>query len=134
VPARSCRVDQQRSKPLHPAIDTHVVDRDAAFGEQLFNVSVRQAVPQIPPKRHHDHVWRSGSREEFHLPAPTDPYVNLSVHTALVILVVQACWTEAVHFQCVNIWGYLSVIPRQHTRAFFVFRSRVYFLRIQPIK
>ena len=46
----------------------------------------------------------------------------------------QACWTEAVHFQCVNIWGYLSVIPRQHTRAFFVFRSRVYFLRIQPIK
>jgi hypothetical protein len=29
----------------------------------------------------------SGSREESHLPAPTDPYVNLSIHTALVVLV-----------------------------------------------
>ncbi|MGN9789070.1 hypothetical protein ACTMTF_47290, partial [Nonomuraea sp. ZG12] len=29
------------------------------------------------------HLSLSGGREEFHLPAPTDPYVNLSVHTAL---------------------------------------------------
>jgi hypothetical protein len=28
-----------------------VIDRDATFGEQLFNISVRQAVPQIPPDR-----------------------------------------------------------------------------------
>ena len=50
----------------------------------------------------------------------------------------QAAWTDAAHFQCVKIWGYLWVIPCQYTRAFFVFRSRVYFyvyfLRIQPIK
>jgi hypothetical protein len=29
----------------------------------------------------------SGSREGSHLPAPTDPYVNLSIHTALVVLI-----------------------------------------------
>jgi hypothetical protein len=35
----------------------------------------------------------SGSREESHLPAPTDPYVNLSVYTALVTLVTrQLAW------------------------------------------
>jgi hypothetical protein len=36
-----------------------------------------------------DNLHRSGSRGDFHPPAPTDPYVNLSVHTALVILVVR---------------------------------------------
>src|SRR6478736_2016060 len=31
----------------------------------------------------------SGSRGESHPPAPTDPYVNLAVHTALVILITR---------------------------------------------
>ncbi len=31
----------------------------------------------------------SGSRGDSHPPAPTDPYVNLSVHTALVTLIVR---------------------------------------------
>ena len=46
----------------------------------------------------------------------------------------QTRWTEATHFQCANIRGYLSVIPCQHTRDFFWLRSRLYFLRTQPIK
>src|ERR1700712_1819346 len=49
VPAGPGRVDQQRSEPLPPAVNGHVVDRDAAFGQQLLDVSIRQAVPQIPP-------------------------------------------------------------------------------------
>ena len=40
VPAGSSRVDQQRSEPLHPAIHSDVIDRDAAFGQQFFDVSV----------------------------------------------------------------------------------------------
>jgi hypothetical protein len=40
VPARSCRVDEQRRKPLHPAIDRHVVTTDTAFGEQLLDITV----------------------------------------------------------------------------------------------
>ena len=31
----------------------------------------------------------SGSRRESHPPAPTDPYVNLAVHTALVTLITR---------------------------------------------
>jgi hypothetical protein len=40
VPAGACRIDQQRSEPLNPAIDGHVIDGDATLGEQFFNVAV----------------------------------------------------------------------------------------------
>ena len=46
----------------------------------------------------------------------------------------QARWIEGIHLQCANMRGYLLVIPCQHTRAFFLLRSRLYFLRTQPIK
>ena len=35
VSARSCRIDQQRREPLHPAIDGHVIDVDTTLGQQL---------------------------------------------------------------------------------------------------
>jgi hypothetical protein len=48
----------------------------------------------IPPP-HRDHgrprinLYQSGGRRESHPPAPTEPYVNLSVHTALVTLITR---------------------------------------------
>ena len=39
--------------------------------------------------------------------------------------------TEGAHFQCANMRGYRAVMPRQHSSAFFLARSRLYFLRIQ---
>ena len=44
--------------PLHPLVDGDVIDRDATFGEQLFNVAVGQAVPQVPANRDGDHFTR----------------------------------------------------------------------------
>lgn len=44
VPAGSGRIDQQRDEPLYPAIDADMVDRDAAFSQQLFDVAVREAI------------------------------------------------------------------------------------------
>jgi hypothetical protein len=41
VPAGSARVNQQQGNPLHPAIDSDMVDLDAPFGQQLFDVAVR---------------------------------------------------------------------------------------------
>lgn len=38
--AWSCRVDQQRCKSLHPAVQRDVIDRDAAFCEEFFQISV----------------------------------------------------------------------------------------------
>jgi hypothetical protein len=35
-----------------------MVDVDAAFGEQLLDVSVGEAVAQVPADRHHDHLGR----------------------------------------------------------------------------
>jgi hypothetical protein len=40
VPAGSCRIDQQRGKPLHPPVDAHVVDNDVPFRQQFFYVTV----------------------------------------------------------------------------------------------
>src|SRR5947209_4348272 len=85
----ACRLRQQRREALHPAKDADVIDGDATLGQQFFNISVGEPVAQVPANRERDHIRRSGSREDFHLPAPTDPYVNLSVHTALVTLVVR---------------------------------------------
>jgi hypothetical protein len=35
-----------------------VVDLNPAFGQQLFDVSVRQAIAQVPTHRHGNHLWR----------------------------------------------------------------------------
>ena len=58
VAARSRRVDDQRCEPLHPAVNRDVVHRDAAFGEQFFQVSVREPEPQIPADRQQDDLRR----------------------------------------------------------------------------
>ena len=40
-----------RGEPLHPPVDGHVIDGDAAPGQQLPGVPVGQAVPQVPADR-----------------------------------------------------------------------------------
>ena len=45
LPTRPGCVDQQRGKPLHPQVERHVVDLDAALGEQFLQIPVRQPVP-----------------------------------------------------------------------------------------
>jgi len=78
VPAGSCRVDQQRSEPLHPPIHAQVIDLDPAFGQQLFDVTVGQVVvrgrpsgevpavlvlfPTAPSRTGHDHFDHSALR------------------------------------------------------------------------
>jgi hypothetical protein len=56
VPAGSGSLGEQRREPLHPAVDGDVVDLDAAFGEQFFDVAEGQAETQVPADRQHDHV------------------------------------------------------------------------------
>jgi hypothetical protein len=57
MPARSCRVDQQRREALHPSKQGDVIDIDAALREELFEIAVRQPETEIPPDRQHDHLW-----------------------------------------------------------------------------
>ena len=40
VSAWPCPLDDERGEALHPPVDRHVVDLDATFGEQLFDVAV----------------------------------------------------------------------------------------------
>jgi hypothetical protein len=59
-----CRVDQQRGEALHPAVDSRVVDVDAAFGQKLLDVSVGQSVPEVPADRKQDHLRREAESSE----------------------------------------------------------------------
>jgi hypothetical protein len=55
VPARSDCVDQQWREPLHPTEEPDVIDLDAPFGEELFEIAVTQPEAEIPADRKHDH-------------------------------------------------------------------------------
>ena len=40
LPAGTCRINQQRGEPLHPPVDSDMINLDAPFGQQLFDVAV----------------------------------------------------------------------------------------------
>jgi hypothetical protein len=50
--------------PLYPAIDGDVIDLDPAFDQQLLDISIRQAVTQLPTHHQHDHIWREAEPGE----------------------------------------------------------------------
>jgi hypothetical protein len=64
MPTRSGCLGQQRREWLGPAVDGDVIDLDAAFGEQLLDVAVRQREAQGPADRQHDHVGREAEAGE----------------------------------------------------------------------
>jgi hypothetical protein len=47
-----------RGEPLDPPVDAHVVDLDASLGQELFDVPVGQAEPQVPPDGKGDDLGR----------------------------------------------------------------------------
>jgi hypothetical protein len=49
---------------LHPPVDGDVIDLDPALGQQLLDVTVRQAEAQIPAHRHRDHLDREPAPRE----------------------------------------------------------------------
>jgi len=55
---------QQGREALDPPVDGDVVDLHAAFGQQLLDVAVRQAVTQVPAHRQHDHIGREAEASE----------------------------------------------------------------------
>jgi hypothetical protein len=52
------RVGEEWREALHPPIHGHVVDLDPTFGEQFFDVAVRQAVPEVPAHCENDDLGR----------------------------------------------------------------------------
>ena len=58
VTASSRRLDDERGEALHPPVDGDVINLDAAFGEQFFDISVRESVAEVPAHRQQDHVGR----------------------------------------------------------------------------
>jgi putative transposase len=72
-----------------------------------------------------------GSGQELHLPAPTDPDVNLSIHPARAV----QSYDQYRSAQCANSPGARSRTPFSHSRARLSLRSsRLYFRLAQRIK
>jgi hypothetical protein len=64
MPAGPSNLGQQRREPQHPPVDGDMVDRNAALGEQLLDVAIRQAVAQVPAHCQHDDVgWEAEAGE-----------------------------------------------------------------------
>jgi len=58
MPAQPRCLDELRSKPLDPSVHGHMVDGDAALGQQFLDVAVGEAVAQAPADRDRDHLPR----------------------------------------------------------------------------
>jgi hypothetical protein len=55
---------KQRREPQHPAVDSDVVDLDAALDQQLLDVAIRQAVAKVPADRYDDDLgWEAEASE-----------------------------------------------------------------------
>ena len=53
-----------RGESLNPPVDGDVIHGDATLSQQLFDVAVRQSVPQVPPDREGDHLPREPEASE----------------------------------------------------------------------
>ena len=51
-------------EPMNPPVHRHVIDLDAALGEELLHVPVGQAEPQVPPDRQGDDLGREAVPSE----------------------------------------------------------------------
>jgi hypothetical protein len=48
MPGRAGGIDELCRERLHPPVDRDMIDVDAVFGEQFFDVAVGQAIAQVP--------------------------------------------------------------------------------------
>ena len=62
--ARPCRLDELRCEALDSPVDGDVIDVHSTLGQQLLDVTAGQAVPQVPPHRHRDHLARESETSE----------------------------------------------------------------------
>ena len=61
---RSSGLDQQRCEHLHPPVERHMIDLDAALGQEFLHVAVRQAVAEVPAHSQQDHLGRKPEPSE----------------------------------------------------------------------
>ena len=62
--AWSGRVREKWGETLHPPVDRDVIDLDATFTEQFFDVAVGEPVPQVPPYGEDDDLRREPKPDE----------------------------------------------------------------------
>jgi hypothetical protein len=64
APARPGGFDELIGKTLHPPVDPHMINSDAASGEQLLHVPVGKSLPQVSTDRDGDHLTRKPKPSE----------------------------------------------------------------------
>jgi hypothetical protein len=62
--ARASGRDELWGEPLDRPVDSDVINVHTTLGEELLDIAVGQAVPQLPPHRDRDHLARESESYE----------------------------------------------------------------------
>jgi|SRR6185437_15201955 hypothetical protein len=64
MPARPRSFNELAGESLYPSVDGHMIDGDAALGQQLLDIAIGQAISQIRADRDRDHLPREPETSE----------------------------------------------------------------------
>jgi hypothetical protein len=64
MPGRSGRINQLGGESLDPPIQGDVIDVEAALGEELLQIPVREAAPPVAAHREQNHIRREPEPRE----------------------------------------------------------------------
>jgi putative transposase len=118
-------------KSVHADRGTSMTSNTVAGLYAKLNITQSHSRPRVPNDNPYSESALPGSGQGSHLPAPTDPDVNLSVHPARAV----QSFGQYRSAQCANSRGASSLTSPSHSRALLSLRSsRLYFLCPQRIR
>jgi transposase InsO family protein len=116
---------------VHADRGTSMTSKNVATLLADLGVTRSHSRPHVSNDNPYSEAQLPGSGQGSHLPAPTDPDVNLSAHPARAV----RSFSQYRSAQCANSRGATSRTSFSHSRARLPLRSsRLYFLRAQRIR
>ena len=123
--------DGIKPRAVHADRGTSMTSNTVAGLYAKLNIAQSHSRPRVSNDNPFSEAAVPGSGQESHLPAPTDPDVNLSAHPARAV----QSFGQYRSAQCANSRGASSLTSSSHSRALLSLRSsRLYFLCAQRIR
>jgi putative transposase len=116
---------------IHADRGSSMTSKPVAFLLADLGITQSHSRPRVSNDNPFSEAQLPGSGQGSHLPAPTDPDVNLSIHPARAV----QSFSQYRSAQCANSRGASSLTCSSHSRALLSLRSsRLYFLCPQRIR
>ena len=120
-----------KPRAVHADRGTSMTSDTVAGLYAKLNIAQSHSRPRVSDDNPYSEAQLPGSGQESHLPAPTDPDVNLSIHPARAV----QSFGQYRSAQCANRRGASFRTSFSHSRARLSLRSsRLYFRRAQRIR